>query len=60
MNEPKVISKPERKQDAFTLVTAAINALKNNPWKTRQDQRAANKVYTILLAAQKALETEDK
>lgn len=48
----------ESKKDALTLVNAAIEELEKTPWKTRQDQRAANKTYTYLLAAQKALESE--
>lgn len=48
----------ESKKDALTLVNAAIETLEKTPWKTRQDQRAANKTYTYLLAAQKALESE--
>lgn len=51
-------SMSEAKQDALTLVNAAIEELKKTPWKTRQDQRAANKTYTYLLVAQKALESE--
>ena len=50
MNQPK--------KDALTLVNAAIETLEKTPWKTRQDQRSANKAYTYLLAAQKALESE--
>ena len=54
--EPMKISKQEAKSDAKLLVHKAISVLKDNNWKTRQDQRAANKVYTYLLAAEKALE----
>lgn len=46
------------KKDALTLVNASIETLEKTPWKTRQDQRAANKAYTYLLAARKALEID--
>lgn len=60
MNQPESkpieLDKQVAKKDALTLVNAAVEVLEKNPWKTRQDQRAANKAYTYLLAAQKALE----
>lgn len=49
---------PEAEKDALTLVNAAIDVFKKTPWKTRQDQRAANKAYAYLLDARKALESE--
>jgi len=49
----------EAKKDALTLVKAAIETLEKTPWKTRQDQRAANKTYAYLLAARNALESEN-
>lgn len=48
-------TKAEAKSDALTLVVAAKNKCMNNKWKTRQDYRAANEIYKILLAAENAL-----
>lgn len=47
---------------AEKLIDRAIDVCKNNKWKTRQDYRAANEIYNLLLKAKEEIKdlTDDE
>lgn len=49
-------------EKANRLIDKAINICKDNKWKTRQDYRAANEIYNILLKLKTEIKdlTEDE